>query len=174
MGIDHSCASLQHKDAEKVEALGGVEGLAKALNVHMEDGISAEATGDLSVKRRQELYGANRFATVPAQSFWAILLDALSDKVLIVLMVAATVCSATTYPLLRLCPHLHPACGQSEAWLGMRPARAIARNLYARCPASCMLSVAQQEPITQGVPLPADIYSDWSGAAFRACTERLD
>ena len=98
MGIDHSCASLQHKDAEKVEALGGVEGLAKALNVHMEDGISAEATGDLSVKRRQELYGANRFATVPAQSFWAILLDALSDKVLIVLMVAATVCSAALLP----------------------------------------------------------------------------
>ncbi|CAK0781476.1 hypothetical protein CVIRNUC_005383 [Coccomyxa viridis] len=81
----------EHKDAEKVEALGGAEGLAKALNVSLEDGISTEATGDLSVQRRQELYGANRFAPVPAQSFWAILLDALSDKVLIVLMVAATI-----------------------------------------------------------------------------------
>ena len=82
-----------------MKALGGVEGLAKALNVSLEDGISAEATGDLSVQRRQELYGANRFASVPAQSFWAILRDALSDKVLIVLMVAATVCSPAMYPL---------------------------------------------------------------------------
>ena len=93
-----------------MEALGGAEGLAKALNVSLEDGISTEATGDLSVQRRQELYGANRFASVPAQSFWAILLDALSDKVLIVLMVAATVCSAALSPLLDLCLHLHAVC----------------------------------------------------------------
>ena len=97
MGTIHSSACLQHKDVEKVEALGGVEGLAKALNVSIEDGINAEATGDLSVQRRQELYGANKFATVPAQSFWAILRDALSDKVLIVLMVAATVRNAAMH-----------------------------------------------------------------------------
>ena len=102
MASNQRSACLQHKDAKRVEALGGAEGLAKALNVSLEDGISVEATGDLSVQRRQELFGANRFATVPAQSFWAILLDALSDKVLIVLMVAATVCCAAMHPLLSL------------------------------------------------------------------------
>ena len=102
-----------------MEALGGAEGLAKALNVSLEDGISTEATGDLSVQRRQELYGANRFASVPAQSFWAILLDALSDKVLIVLMVAATVCSAAMSFLLTLCLHLHAVCSWSKILLGM-------------------------------------------------------
>ena len=109
-----------------MEALGGAEGLAKALKVSLEDGISAEATGDLSVQRRQELYGANRFASVPAQSFWAILLDALSDKVLIVLMVAATVCSTAMYPLLNLCLHLHAVCSYGEILLGMNPAVELA------------------------------------------------
>ena len=88
---------LQNKDAAKLEELGGVEGLAKALHTSTDDGLDESAAGDLSVARRQELYGANVFASVPAQSFWAILWDALSDKVLIVLMVAATVrlCSAS-------------------------------------------------------------------------------
>ncbi len=83
---------LQNKDAAKLEELGGVEGLAKALHTSTDDGLDDSAAGDLSVARRQELYGANVFASVPTQSFWAILWDALSDKVLIVLMVAATVC----------------------------------------------------------------------------------
>ena len=68
-----------------------MEGLARALNTNTDDGLDASAAGDLSVARRQELYGANTFASVPTQSFWAILWDALSDKVLIVLMIAATV-----------------------------------------------------------------------------------
>ena len=88
----------------ELEALGGIEGLARALNVSTDDGIDASATGDLSVARRQELYGANKFATVPTQSFWAILYDALSDKVLIVLMIAATVSTSSCYapPVLSL------------------------------------------------------------------------
>ena len=83
---------LQNKDAVKLEELGGVEGVARALHTSTDDGLDDSAAGDLSLARRQELYGANVFASVPTQSFWAILWDALSDKVLIVLMIAATVC----------------------------------------------------------------------------------
>ena len=157
-----------------MEALGGAEGLAKALNVSLEDGISTEATGNLSVQRRQELYGANRFASVPAQSFWAILLDALSDKVLIVLMVAATVCSAAMSYLLTLCLHLHAVCSWSKILLGMNPAVAIAGDLHVRWPASCAFPVIKQNAIIQCITLLADIYSDWSGPALRTCAERLD
>ena len=84
---------MQNKDAAKLEEWGGVEGLARALNTSTDDGLDASASGHLSLDRRQELYGANKFASVPTKSFWAILWDALSDKVLIVLMVAATVWS---------------------------------------------------------------------------------
>ena len=81
-----------------------MQGLARALNTNTDDGLDASASGDLSAARRQELYGANVFASVPAQSFWAILWDALSDKVLIVLMVAATV---SVHPhALQRCPVL--------------------------------------------------------------------
>lgn len=86
---------MQHKDTEGLEKLGGPEGLAKALNTSLDDGVNPDVTDDTSVQRRAELFGANKFSQVPLKSFFALLWGNLSDKILILLMVAATV---------RLCP----------------------------------------------------------------------
>ncbi|BDA43546.1 probable calcium-transporting ATPase 11, plasma membrane-t [Coccomyxa sp. Obi] len=81
----------EHKDTEALEKLGGYEGLAKALNTSLDDGVNPDAVDDTSVQRRAELFGANKFPQVPLKSFFALLWGNLSDKILILLMVAATI-----------------------------------------------------------------------------------
>lgn len=82
---------LQHKDTEGLEKLGGPEGLAKALRTDLDEGLNPEATDDTAIQRRRQLFGANKFPQVPLKSFFALLWGNLSDKILILLMVAATV-----------------------------------------------------------------------------------
>jgi Ca2+-transporting ATPase len=98
----------QRKDKEALEKVGGVEGLANALKVDLEHGLQPDAVGDISIERRQQLYGANRFAEVPLKSFFALLRDNLTDKILILLMVAATVCAAPSSCLSDIPPILPP------------------------------------------------------------------
>lgn len=86
---------MQHKDAEGLQKLGSSEGLAKALNTSLDEGLAPNAEGDIPIERRRELYGANRFPQVPLKSFFVLLWGNLSDKILILLMVAATVCAAS-------------------------------------------------------------------------------
>ena len=86
---------MQHKDEAALEKIGGVEGLAAALRVDVQQGLDPDASGDISLERRQQLYGTNKFAQVPLKSFWALLFENLSDKILILLMVAATVSKFT-------------------------------------------------------------------------------
>ena len=92
---------VQHKDSEGLEKVGGPEGLAKALNTSLDDGINPDAVDDTSAQRRAELFGANKFPQVPLKSFFVLLWGNLSDKILILLMIAATVC------LFQLPPCLH-------------------------------------------------------------------
>ncbi|EIE19492.1 calcium-translocating P-type ATPase [Coccomyxa subellipsoidea C-169] len=82
---------LQHKDTEGLEKLGGPEGLAKALRTDLDEGLNPEATDDTAIQRRRQLFGANKFPQVPLKSFFALLWGNLSDKILILLMVAATI-----------------------------------------------------------------------------------
>ena len=138
---------LQHKDEAKLNAMGGVEGLAEALKVSTDEGLDASATGDLSLERRQELYGANRFASVPAKSFWAILWDALSDKVLIVLMVAATVCSFQSL-LCLLFTHVHgcasclmSCCSQTSDWCHNALSRHVTLHVLLTCVIRALLQI---------------------------------
>lgn len=82
----------EDKDVSRLQMEhGGVEGLAAALKVDINEGLNPGITGDTSVESRQTAFGVNRFKAVPLKSFFALLLGNLQDPTLILLMVAALI-----------------------------------------------------------------------------------
>jgi P-type Ca2+ transporter type 2C len=82
---------LQHKDAEGLEKRGGVPGIADALCVNTSAGCDPSATGELSIEKRRQIFGANTFKQVKAKNFFRLWFDNLCDPTLILLMAAALV-----------------------------------------------------------------------------------
>lgn len=79
---------VEGHDLKKMKAHGGVAGLANKLSTSVSDGLVA--TED-SLKRRQEVYGVNKFAETQLRSFWVFVWEALQDTTLIILAVCAFV-----------------------------------------------------------------------------------
>ncbi|PSS15687.1 Calcium-transporting ATPase [Actinidia chinensis var. chinensis] len=73
-------------DIQKLELLGGVEGVATKVNVSLNEGVKSEDIPD-----RQKTYGSNKYTEKPSRSFWMFVWDALHDITLIILMVCAAV-----------------------------------------------------------------------------------
>lgn len=73
---------------KKLKAHGGVEGIVNKLSTSAESGISA--TED-DLRRRQEIYGVNRFTESEVKSFWVFVWEALQDMTLMILGVCAFV-----------------------------------------------------------------------------------
>lgn len=74
---------------ERQEALAeyeGVEGLMGMLQVNLKTGLEQDP---IDLERRRRAFGANVIPDVPPKSFLALCLDAIQDKTLIILMVAA-------------------------------------------------------------------------------------
>ncbi len=88
---DSTSSIVQNKDISKLEACGGVQGLAKSLLTSTTDGITPTPEGDLSLEHRQRIFGANAFKEVKQKAFWSLLFENLQDPTLILLMVAALV-----------------------------------------------------------------------------------
>lgn len=82
---------MQNKDRERLEAAGGIQGLAKALLTSTSDGVTLSPQGELSLEHRQRIFGANAFKEVKQKAFLSLLLDNLKDPTLILLMTAALV-----------------------------------------------------------------------------------
>ncbi|XP_028783028.1 putative calcium-transporting ATPase 11, plasma membrane-type [Neltuma alba] len=74
----HNSKGLEHS--------GGVAGLAKAVNVSLEDGVRSS-----DVPHRQNVFGSNRFAEKPSRGFWMFVWDAMQDLTLIILLLCAFV-----------------------------------------------------------------------------------
>lgn len=77
---------LERKDLNKLAECGGVPGLLKALQSDFEGGISSA-----TVEKRQKLYGRNVLFKKEPVTFIEFLLEALSDKIIMILGVAAAV-----------------------------------------------------------------------------------
>ncbi|RWR77974.1 calcium-transporting ATPase 1, plasma membrane-type-like protein [Cinnamomum micranthum f. kanehirae] len=77
---------VEGHDVKKLKRHGGVEGVANKLNTSTANGITAT---DDELKRRQEIYGINRFTETPVQSFWVFVWEALHDTTLIILAICA-------------------------------------------------------------------------------------
>lgn len=77
---------VEGHDVKKLKAHGDVEGVANKLATSTTDGI---ATTNDELKRRQEIYGINRFTETPVRSFWVYVWEALHDMTLIILAACA-------------------------------------------------------------------------------------
>ena len=67
----------------KVKQLGGVMGIASQLDTNLKTGLPNNRQ-ELELRRR--VFGNNYIDPVPPKSFFALMLDAVQDKVLLVLM----------------------------------------------------------------------------------------
>ena len=67
----------------KVKQLGGVPGIASQLDTNVKGGLPNN-TQELELRRK--VFGKNYIDPVPPKSFVALMLDAVQDKVLLVLM----------------------------------------------------------------------------------------
>ncbi|KAL6063492.1 plasma membrane calcium [Balamuthia mandrillaris] len=81
---------VENRDYDGLQQLGGVKGLAESLGSNIETGLS-QSEADNHFKTRRELFGQNRLPEPEMTSLWQMVLDGLSDKTLIMLMIAAAV-----------------------------------------------------------------------------------
>ncbi|XP_062203577.1 calcium-transporting ATPase 10, plasma membrane-type [Phragmites australis] len=79
---------VEGHDSKKLITHGGVDGIAEKLAASKTDGLST--AGD-NIKRRQDIYGINKFTESEVRSFWVFVWEALQDTTLIILAVCAFV-----------------------------------------------------------------------------------
>ncbi|KAL6622532.1 hypothetical protein ACP70R_032411 [Stipagrostis hirtigluma subsp. patula] len=79
---------VEGHDSKKLITHGGVDGIAAKLATSKTDGLS---TAEDSIKRRQDIYGINKFTESEVRSFWVFVWEALQDTTLIILAVCAFV-----------------------------------------------------------------------------------
>ncbi len=91
-------SGLQTKDSQKLSSYGFPEGLAKALGSSHTHGLDLEDKGAVSVDRRKELYGANKFRERKTKGLLRLVFEQLKDPTLILLMFAAGVSTSNTPP----------------------------------------------------------------------------
>ncbi|KAJ1418535.1 P-type ATPase [Sesbania bispinosa] len=83
---DELASIARSHDTKCLERHDKVEGLARAVRVSLQDGISSH-----DVQHRQNIYGCNRLAEKPSRSFWMFVWDAMQDLTLIILMACSVV-----------------------------------------------------------------------------------
>ncbi|WVZ91014.1 hypothetical protein U9M48_037247 [Paspalum notatum var. saurae] len=79
---------VEGHDSKKLITHGGVDGIAEKLATSTTDGLS---TAEDNIKRRQDIYGVNKFTESEVRSFWVFVWEALQDTTLIILAVCAFV-----------------------------------------------------------------------------------
>ncbi|CUG92690.1 vacuolar-type Ca2+-ATPase 2, putative [Bodo saltans] len=77
---------MERKDMGKLTELGGVEGIAQRLQCSLENGIQSGTAG-----KREELYGKNELWRKDPVTFLEFFVEALSDKIIIILGIAACI-----------------------------------------------------------------------------------
>jgi calcium-translocating P-type ATPase len=76
----------REENKANLDKLGGVEALAKMLNVDIKTGVKHSQVLGLRAK-----YGNNQFPKSPMATFFELLMDAMNDSTLMILIAAATV-----------------------------------------------------------------------------------
>jgi Ca2+-transporting ATPase len=86
---------LQARKYEDLHKLGGVKGVAKALNTNLEEGVEDSPE---ELQKRKDAYGDNTYPRKRPKGFLTFLWEACHDTTLIILMVAAVVSLAVSMP----------------------------------------------------------------------------
>jgi hypothetical protein len=79
---------------EALKALGGVEGLAKALHTDVVAGLDPAGQALASIDEHLKVYGANRYKERPTKNFFALCWENLQDPIILLLIAAALVGAA--------------------------------------------------------------------------------
>ncbi|KAJ9076265.1 plasma membrane calcium [Entomophthora muscae] len=89
---------IDPKSPEKLQELGGVEGILKALKVDAKIGLSGDELSELSTQQssyscssRVEVFGKNVLPETQQRSLWSLVWEAYQDRTLILLTIAALV-----------------------------------------------------------------------------------
>ncbi|KAG6608426.1 Calcium-transporting ATPase 10, plasma membrane-type, partial [Cucurbita argyrosperma subsp. sororia] len=85
---DEAGSIVDGRDVKKLKIHGGAEGIATKLATSTETGIS---TTDHLIKKRQDIYGINKFTESPSRGFLLFLWEALQDTTLMILAFCAVV-----------------------------------------------------------------------------------
>lgn len=82
---DDYMSVMEQRDKAVLQDMGGVDGICNELQTNKENGIQNLS----SIQNRKTEFGANVLPDPPTKSFFRLFLDALSDLMLIILMVSA-------------------------------------------------------------------------------------
>ncbi|KAL8125004.1 hypothetical protein AgCh_012616 [Apium graveolens] len=88
IGADELGSVVEGRDQKKLKFHGGVPGIADKLCTSTTDGLPTD--GD-TLKRRQELFGINKFTESEPRRFWVFVWEAFQDMTLMILAVCAFV-----------------------------------------------------------------------------------
>ncbi|GAA5987579.1 hypothetical protein JCM10908_002015 [Rhodotorula pacifica] len=98
------------KSIDHLRALGGTQGILRGLKTDAKTGLSEEGGAVALAEDRKRVYGENRIPGKKPKSFLALCWAAYTDKVLIILSVAAVVSLALgLYQDLGTPPHYYPS-----------------------------------------------------------------
>ena len=89
IGPDDLAELHDPKSMKKLYELGGIDSLSANFTTSIKGGINDEDQHDM--KKRMEYYGKNKLPTKVRKNFFELCFDALKDKVLILLSVAAVI-----------------------------------------------------------------------------------
>lgn len=85
---DELSSVVEGHDLKKLNAHGGVKGIAEKLKTSTEDGLTTDQD---ALSCRERIFGINKFAEPQLQSFWFYVWEALQDTTLMILGVCAFV-----------------------------------------------------------------------------------
>ncbi|WOG93018.1 hypothetical protein DCAR_0312297 [Daucus carota subsp. sativus] len=88
IGADELGSVVEGRDQKKLIFHGGVPGIAQKLCTSTTDGLPTDSD---SLKRRQELFGINKFTESEPRRFWVFVWEAFQDMTLMILAVCAFV-----------------------------------------------------------------------------------
>ncbi|XP_068635819.1 calcium-transporting ATPase 12, plasma membrane-type-like [Aristolochia californica] len=77
---------VKERDPEAVAQLGGVEGIAKALETNLHEGIKRDPQNLLL---RRELFGSNTYQRPPPEGFFFFVFEAFKDTIILILLACA-------------------------------------------------------------------------------------
>ncbi|XP_020234394.1 putative calcium-transporting ATPase 13, plasma membrane-type [Cajanus cajan] len=89
-GIDQTTLTdiVKEKDLQSLENFGGVEGVATALETHVEYGIKGDDDAE-DITRRKQVFGSNTYAKPPSKGFFHFVVEAFKDVTILILLVCA-------------------------------------------------------------------------------------
>ncbi|XP_047166229.1 putative calcium-transporting ATPase 13, plasma membrane-type [Vigna umbellata] len=90
-GIDQTVLTdiVKDKDLQSLDTFGGVEGVATALETHLEYGIKGAGGGDEDITRRTHVFGSNTYHKPPSKGFFHFVVEAFKDVTILILLACA-------------------------------------------------------------------------------------